>query len=122
MNTSFEQWENTAESLNTIQVNRDIVRDTYKFPDGTIVYTDYVSPHNIFIKPFEYVVVDLIIEDNNENKELLKKHSGIIDTDHYTEEGYGMPAFKHEADALKNAFNFVMENKSLKSFTDKKYI
>jgi hypothetical protein len=108
---TFEQWEETAESLETIEVNRNRIRDVYKFPDGTTVYDDYVSPHNVFRPSFNYVVVDLIIKDNVENKELLKKYGGTIDIDHYTEDGFGMPAFKHETDALKNAYEFVKNEK-----------
>ena len=41
---AFKEWEESAVTENTIQVNRDTTRDVYVFPNGIKVYHDVQLP------------------------------------------------------------------------------
>lgn len=100
---NFKAWEETAVSEQTLQVSRDWTRDVYKFPNGVVVYHEVCLPWNPFQPQHEQVVVDKIMAVDEANALGL-----TLDTDRYTEEGFGLPVFKGE-DSLEQAFNFAVQ-------------
>lgn len=98
----FKAWEMQAVSEQTLQVSRDWTRDVYRFPNGVIVYHEVCMPWNPFQPQHEQTVVDKVV--SVEDAERL----GInLDTDRYTEPGFGLPMFRGE-DSLEQAYKFAV--------------
>ena len=98
---TYEEWEEKAESYETLQVSRDIVRDCYVFPNGVHCMEDFVLPWNPFAKSFSIVVVSHMVKDT----EMIQK--GEISKDYYTPDGYGVPVFRGDT-PMKDAFEYAM--------------
>lgn len=102
---TFSAWERSVESIDTHRFLRDWVRDTYRLPNGTIVYHETYSPKHYAKSMREQAVVDVMIHEKNAIA--LRKVGAVLDMERYTPEGYGMPVFTGE-NCLKKAFNFIM--------------
>lgn len=74
-------------------------------------YDHWYSPWNVFQSAYAYTVVDYTIKDNETNRQLIEKYGGSIDTNWYTEEGYGLPWFRRSIDSLKDAYEFMKAEK-----------
>jgi hypothetical protein len=101
---NFTSWENNVESLQTIEVGRDVIRDVYQMPNGIKLIQDVGIPRNIFAKQWENTVVDYIMSYSE--KEKVKKAGGELSDAYYTEDDYGTPVFYGEG-SLEKAFNFA---------------
>jgi len=98
---SFEEWQEQAESIRTIDLP-NAIRDCYIFPNGIHVMEDFITPHNVFKKSFSMVVVDYTVPMTTKID-----HAEVSD-DYYTEEGFGVPVFRGD-DAMEQAFNYAKE-------------
>jgi hypothetical protein len=111
---NFKQWSEVVESIETIQVDREKVRDIYKTPNNVDLIETVVFPYNIFKSNYSYVWVGLTLKDTPQNNELVNKYGGKLEQEPYGEVGYMFPCF----DVLEQAYNFATEQKEtvLKQF------
>ena len=100
----FKEWSATAVSVMTLQVQRDIVRDCYVFPNGIECHEDYISPHNIFKKPRSFVLVSYMVPMST------TVPGAEISDDYYTPDGFGVPVFSG-VDCMEKAFKYAMSLK-----------
>lgn len=102
----YATWSRFAETLETLEVNRNIIQDTYKTPNGIYLHHRVYLPWNPFAKQSEYVSVSYILQKTPSVEALVLSFSGELDCeDSYTEEGYGIAFFKGEQ-SMENAYNF----------------
>ena len=107
---TYEEWTKTAKCEENIQVSREVSRAVYKFPNRMRFYEDTCLPHNIFRNSSTHVVVfDYIVKvGSKEELKIVQKYNGYVNTDHYTDEGYGVPAFSSTkiSDPMKAAWDW----------------
>ena len=101
----FQAWGKIANSINTIQVNRNTVRDFYLTPNNVQIMVDTVFPHNVFQKSFERVVLSLSLQKTSENAAQIKSFGGELSDDYYTDENHFTPLFNGD-NAFENAYNY----------------
>ena len=101
----FKEWSETAVSELTCDIGRDGIRDVYTTPKGIKVYHEVIMPRSIFKPQYEHTMIDIIYPVD---KEGWLKEQGVarLDTDRYTEEGFGYPIFSGEG-SLERAYNFI---------------
>lgn len=102
---NFKSWYQNVEATNTIQVNRNTVRDFYLTPNKVQIMVDTVIPYNWFKKTFERVVVCLSMKKTAENIAKVKHFCGEVSDDYYTDENHFTPLFNGD-NGLENAYNF----------------
>ena len=85
-------------------VNRDSVRDIYTYKGYEIAHTTTVPPAMWYLSHIcnEAVEYNHIILDNKFNKEIIGEFGGYIETQWYTDEGFGHVAFNSRADTAKH--------------------
>ena len=104
MSVTFTEWEQTAETKKTIEVNRDIIRDIWPTPNGIDLMQDVCMPRHIFAQQREYTLVQYILPVSQ--RAAVEAAGGTLNTeDYYTEEGYGMALFTGE-DSMEKAWHF----------------
>ena len=101
---NFAEWEQTAETQQTIEVSRSITRDIYPTPNGIELAHNVCLPWNPFAKPWEDAVVFYILPECK--KAAVEAAGGTLNCeDYYTEEHFGLAVFGGE-NALEKAYNF----------------
>ena len=101
---TFAEWEQTAETIQTLEVGRNIIRDIYPTPNGIELMHDVCMPHNPFAKSYEDTVVGFTLAESQ--RPAVEAAGGKLNTeDYYTEEGYGVARFYGE-DCLRKAYDF----------------
>ena len=101
---TFKEWEKVAESVQTLEVNRDTIRDIYPTPNGVNLMHDLTMPRSIFKPQTELAVVCYTVSEDKEAS--IKAAGGELSGDYYTDEGYGTPIFFGE-DSLEKAYNYA---------------
>lgn len=114
MKVSYNEWIVGLEPVDTIEVNRNLIRDIYKLPNNVRIIENTDIPWNIFKNITTSVLVDLIFKVTDTNIiDILNKYNGIVESDMgYLEEGYFNPYFKEiygELPPIQRAFEFVNE-------------
>jgi hypothetical protein len=108
---SYQTWEQSAVSLETLNQNKNTVLDIYQFPHGYKVMDYMVLPTNPFKPNYTYCVIDIVLNSNNNNvTELLKSFGGIQNDYYYTEDGYFLPEFKeieNQKPPMERAYDFL---------------
>ena len=103
---TFEEWEENAEPIRTLWVDRNLSRTFYMLPNNIQVIEDFFSPSNPLKESFTDQALDLTIEATEENKALVEKYNGELDEHRfYVVGGYGVPVFK----SMRDAFRFAKE-------------
>lgn len=96
----YEEWASNAVSEQTIQVNRDTVRDIYTFPNGVKAIDDLVLPWNPLQMPRRQVTLDYTVPDNDP----VVLAAGATIERWYEEEGFGHPQFHGTEGSMEKAF------------------
>jgi hypothetical protein len=102
---NFKEWAKIAVSEHSCDIGRDGIRDVYVTPKGIRVYHEVIMPRSIFKPQYEHTMIDIIYPVD---KEGWLKEQGVarLDTDRYTEEGFGYPIFSGDG-SLERAYNFI---------------
>ena len=107
----FAEWSKTAVSLNTLEVNREVMRDLYVTPNGSVICHDVRLPRWMLGKQTESAYVAWNIPYTPENIERIKEFGGKLDDGSgYCERGYSWAWFDGDDSldgSLERAFNFV---------------
>ena len=101
---TFKEWEKDAESIQTMEVNRDTIRDIYPTPNRIELMHDLIMPRSIFKPQREVAVVCYTVTEDKEAS--IKAAGGELSGDYYTDEGFGTPVFFGEG-SLEKAFNYA---------------
>lgn len=101
---NYKDWEEVSESIRTIEVNKDTIRDIYPTPNGIELMHDVIMPRSIFKPQQEIAAVCFTIPEDK--KASVEAAGGVYSEDYYTDEGYGTPVFFGK-DSLEKAYNYA---------------
>mgnify|MGYP001267660437 CR=1 FL=1 len=118
MKQTFEEFKKEWEKgsvVNQIQWDargNNYQREFYIF-DGVQITVNNCFPFSVFKKSTRHLLVDCVLEDNKQTKQILNQYKGKLNTWWlYTEEeNVGIPQFDTDEDMLK--FMYEVEYKSM---------
>jgi hypothetical protein len=105
---TYKKWAEKAVSEYTCEFGRGAIRDIYTLPNGIRIHDEVFFPRNPFQSQHQQTLVDYVFPKSRQA--WLKEQGADLDTDRYTEEGFGYPLFRGET-STERAFNFAMNLK-----------
>lgn len=112
----FSVWETKAESMLTIEVNRDIIRDIYLTPAGIQLMHDVCMPAHVFGKTWNVTIIDYALPLDSVG--VVEAAGGTLSEDYYTEDGHGVAKFSGTGvDSVQLAYEFMYSESGIKLYS-----